>query len=171
MPDLDTLALLKEALDFFNDHPNFGLRRDRRATTYALAARIEAHLAALAAPAPIHPAIAIARDRWSRDGLVEIDEREHEVSEGTDGVWVRAWVLVPSRDLAPDDDQAADEDIRERYREVLSDLPDATRKIFLLHRVDGLDYKAIATTCGIAVADVERHIAAAILTLTRALDG
>ena len=36
---------LRESLDFFNDHPNFGLRRDRRRTTCQLAAEIDAALA------------------------------------------------------------------------------------------------------------------------------
>ena len=167
----DTLALLREALDFFNDHPNFSLRRDRRATTYALAARIDAHLAELATPAAIHPAVGIARARWSHDNFVEIDEGELEISEGNDGVWVRAWVLVPSGDLPPEDDPPADAITRARYREILVDLPDATREIFQLHRVEGLDYCAIATMRGITVADVERHVADAILALTRAFDG
>ena len=45
MPDHDARALLVEALDFFNDHPRFSLRRDRRRTSYDLASRIEAFLA------------------------------------------------------------------------------------------------------------------------------
>lgn len=37
-------AKLREALLFFNDHPNFSLRHDRRRTSYQLAAEIEALL-------------------------------------------------------------------------------------------------------------------------------
>jgi hypothetical protein len=36
---------LRDSLEFFNDHPNYGLRRDRRRTTYQLAAEIDAALA------------------------------------------------------------------------------------------------------------------------------
>lgn len=61
MSDRETLDLLKEALDFLNDHPNFGLRRDRRRTSYDLASRIDTHIAQLALPP--HPAIAEARAR------------------------------------------------------------------------------------------------------------
>lgn len=47
--DADTIAKLRaklgEALEFFNDAPNFGLRRDRRRTSYKLASEIEALVA------------------------------------------------------------------------------------------------------------------------------
>jgi DNA-directed RNA polymerase specialized sigma24 family protein len=46
MSDHDVRALLAEALDFFNDHPRFSLRRDRRRNSYELASRIEAFLSA-----------------------------------------------------------------------------------------------------------------------------
>ena len=36
---------LRESLEFFNDTPSFGLRRDRRRTSYQLAAEIDALLA------------------------------------------------------------------------------------------------------------------------------
>ena len=36
---------LRESLEFFNDTPSFGLRRDRRRTSYQLAAEIDAVLA------------------------------------------------------------------------------------------------------------------------------
>jgi RNA polymerase sigma-70 factor (ECF subfamily) len=40
-----------------------------------------------------------------------------------------------------------------------------TRAVFLLHRVDGLDYPAIAWRLGISVEGVERRIARAMLEL------
>ncbi len=46
MPDNDAIALLAEALEFFNDHPSFSLRRDRRRSSYELAARIDAYFRA-----------------------------------------------------------------------------------------------------------------------------
>ncbi len=92
------LVLLREALDLFNDRPNFSLRRDRDRTSYKLAARIDAHLAARGASEP-HPAIAIARARWSDDTDIVIDADETRASDGCDGTWVRAWLLVPKADF------------------------------------------------------------------------
>lgn len=51
MPDNDATALLAEALDFFNDHPSFSLRRDPSRTSYELASRIDAYFRALRQPA------------------------------------------------------------------------------------------------------------------------
>jgi DNA-directed RNA polymerase specialized sigma24 family protein len=42
-----------------------------------------------------------------------------------------------------------------------------TRAVFLLHRIDGLDYPAIAWRLRISVADVERRLARAICRLDR----
>jgi hypothetical protein len=36
--------LLKEALDLFNDHPNFRMRHDRTISSYDLAAKIDRYL-------------------------------------------------------------------------------------------------------------------------------
>ncbi len=59
---------------------------------------------------------------------------------------------------------------RQRYRAILEELPDATRVIFLLHRADGLDYRPIAALRGIAVVDVECHMAEAIALIAERLD-
>jgi hypothetical protein len=102
MPYPETLALLREALDLLNDRPNFGLRRDPHQTSYKLALRIEAHIAGFEAQAT-HPAIDIARRLWSDDHHIQVDQGEQEISEGQDGIWVRAWLLVEADDL-PDDE-------------------------------------------------------------------
>ena len=44
------------------------------------------------------------------------------------------------------------------------------REVFLMHRLESLGYPAIGERLGICVADVERHIAAAMLHLVRAMD-
>jgi RNA polymerase sigma-70 factor (ECF subfamily) len=44
-----------------------------------------------------------------------------------------------------------------------------SRQVFLAHRLDGLSYADIAQRTGLPVADVERHIADAILHLDREL--
>ncbi|EQB16519.1 hypothetical protein [Sphingobium fuliginis] len=63
MSDPDARALLVEALEFFNDHPRFSLRRDRRRDSYALASRIEAFLAR---DEMIPPVLATAPERYAR---------------------------------------------------------------------------------------------------------
>jgi len=44
-------------------------------------------------------------------------------------------------------------------------LPMAARTVFLLHRVDGLDYGQIAWRLGLDTKQVERHVARAVYTL------
>jgi len=44
------------------------------------------------------------------------------------------------------------------------------REVFLIHRLDDLGYPEIAERLGISIAQVERHIAGAMLRLARALD-
>jgi len=44
------------------------------------------------------------------------------------------------------------------------------REVFLMHRLDSLGYPEIAERLGISVAQVERHIAGAMLHISRALD-
>jgi hypothetical protein len=81
MSNPDTLSLLREALEFLNDRPSFGLRRDRGATSYALASRIDAHIAGLPAQDTEHPAVAVSRQQYRDDDRISIDEPEYHVSE------------------------------------------------------------------------------------------
>src|SRR3546814_18606552 len=87
MSDHDARALLIEALDFFNDHPRFSLRRDRRRTSYELAARIDAFLAPATAVLPI---VAAGRERWNKAQVLRIDQDEQNGKRDGDGYWVRA---------------------------------------------------------------------------------
>ena len=76
-------------------------------------------------------------------------------------------------ELAVPPDQASAIELgqmRERYRELVGLLPERMREVFLLHRVDGLSYKAIALQLGISVRTVEWHIAEAIVRIGRGLD-
>ncbi len=45
-----------------------------------------------------------------------------------------------------------------------------TRAVFLLHRLERLDYPEIGERLGLSVGEVERRIAAAMLYLVRAMD-
>jgi DNA-directed RNA polymerase specialized sigma24 family protein len=59
----------------------------------------------------------------------------------------------------------------QRYRDVLLGLPGETRMVFVLHASDGLDIAEIAPRLSISTRQVEAHLAAAILALSRKLDG
>lgn len=63
------------------------------------------------------------------------------------------------------------EQLRERYRAAVSALPARTREVFLLHRVDGLDYKEIAARLGMSYRTAEWHVAEAIVRIGRDLEG
>lgn len=168
MTQADTLALLREALEFLNDHPNFGLRRDPRQTSYKLAARIDHHLAITAPTITNHAAVAVARVRWAESASVRIDADELETRSDVEGHWVRAWVHVAA-DWLPIDSEppiAIDPAV---YRAAVMGLPPITRTIFLLHRADGLSYGAIADRTGLPTETVEQQIARALVLLGRNL--
>jgi hypothetical protein len=122
MPNPDARALLVEALDFFNDHPRFSFRRDRRRTSYELAARIDAFLAPDTAALPI---VAAARERRPNAHILRIDPDEQTVQRDGDGYWCGR-VRVDVADLA--DVGAAPID---RYARAVAALPDITRQVLL----------------------------------------
>ena len=71
----------------------------------------------------------------------------------------------------PDQGEAIEvEQMRERYRDVVASLPQRTREVFVLHRIDGLSYREIAVRLDISVRTVEWHIAEAIVRIRRGLD-
>ncbi|WP_264570442.1 MULTISPECIES: sigma-70 region 4 domain-containing protein [unclassified Sphingobium] len=162
MSDHDARALLQEALALFNDHPRFSLRGDRRRTSYALAARIDAYLGSDQAP---DPAIAIARERWSSAGLLRIDEDERTVMREDDAIWVRSWVRVGRASLGEIEPEVA-----ARYQAAVRSLPDTTRTILLFHQRESLSVSEIARRLQITSVEVERHIGEALASIASALD-
>ncbi|WP_232495742.1 RNA polymerase sigma factor [Novosphingobium kaempferiae] len=79
--------------------------------------------------------------------------------------------LLPEHD-APDDSDAlrtllAREKL-ERATTVLSTMPERTRSIFILCRMEGMRYAEIAKRFGISVSAVQKHMLRAIDTLTQA---
>lgn len=62
------------------------------------------------------------------------------------------------------------EQMRERYRAAVGALPPRTREVFLLHRVEGVGYKEIATQLGISIRTVEWHVGEALLSIGRDLE-
>ncbi|MFD1104448.1 RNA polymerase sigma factor [Sphingobium olei] len=164
MPPSEALDLLKEALDLFNDNANFALRRDRKRTSYKLAARIDDLLQRF--DGPRHLAIDEARERWSAASSIRIDPNERIVEQSPGGgYWVRAWVFVERPKL---DEPGTP--LRTRYEAALAVLPSLTREVLLAHRVDDLDYAAIAARFGITIGEVEQCIADALEAVSKALD-
>ncbi|QJU58458.1 hypothetical protein HL653_12390 [Sphingomonas sp. AP4-R1] len=162
MSDHDARALLVEALAFFNDHPRFSLRRDRRRTSYELAARIDAFLAPDTAVPPI---VAAARERWANTHILRIDPDEQTVQHDGDGYWVRAWVHVDAAGLAGVGAAPID-----RYGRAVAALPEITRQVLLADFLGREDFTAIAVRFGITTQEVEQHIADALAAIAQALD-
>jgi RNA polymerase sigma-70 factor (ECF subfamily) len=73
--------------------------------------------------------------------------------------------------VPPEQGQAIElEQMRRRYREIVLTLPPRMREVFVLHRVEELSYKEIATRLDISIRTVEWHIAEAIVRISRGLD-
>lgn len=61
------------------------------------------------------------------------------------------------------------DDMLSRYRSALGELPERTREVFMLHRVDELSYREIATKIGISTKAIEYHMTKALAHLDPAL--
>lgn len=162
MSDHDARAPLAEALDFFNDHPRFSLRRDRRRNSYDLASRIEASLSAVSGPAD--SVIAEARDRWASSSFLQVEADEHIVMRDEQGFWVRAWVRIDPAGVSEIDRVTA-----ERYCQAVAALTDLTRSVLLAHQQDGQSITQIAERLGLTTQEAERHIADALTTIGRTI--
>ena len=62
------------------------------------------------------------------------------------------------------------EDMMHAYRRALGELPERTRNVFLLHRVDELTYKQISGRLGISIPTVQYHVARALAHIDAALE-
>lgn len=58
-------------------------------------------------------------------------------------------------------------DLLRTYQAALDGLPEKTRQVFLMHRVDEMSYKAIHKALGISVATVEYHMMKALTHIAR----
>ena len=62
-------------------------------------------------------------------------------------------------------------DLKEKVDEIIEELPDRQKEIFILSRTDGLSHKEIAEKLGITSKTVEYHISLAIKNLKDRLRG
>jgi RNA polymerase sigma-70 factor (ECF subfamily) len=67
-------------------------------------------------------------------------------------------------------DLVAAEECLNRMRCALDGVSGRTRAIFLMHRLDGLDYTEISQYLSLTVSAVEKHIASALAVLAEAND-
>ena len=51
----------------------------------------------------------------------------------------------------------------------VANLPDGARRVFRLHKIDGMSHAEVAATLGISKSGVEKHIAVAMRHLRAAL--
>lgn len=65
--------------------------------------------------------------------------------------------------------QTADRQSLRHLRAVLDELPERTRQVFALNRIEGLSYGQVAQRMGISESSVQKHLARALLHATRRL--
>lgn len=58
----------------------------------------------------------------------------------------------------------------QRFRDALARLPNLPAQIFRMHAREGQDYSQIAVQLRISISQVERHLAAALAQLAKALE-
>ncbi|MPT49274.1 MAG: sigma-70 family RNA polymerase sigma factor [Sphingobium sp.] len=97
------------------------------------------------------------------------------VDENRRKKWIADQPVEETYDIIASTDPLQDEVIaaRERLRlvnDALEQLPERTRTIFLLHRIEGRKYREIAETIGISQSAVEKHIARAALFLAERME-
>lgn len=94
---------------------------------------------------------------------IAVDIHRHERFMATD---VTDATTLDIADAAPLQDEVLATRARlERVQQGLAMLPDRTREIFLMHRIEGAKYREIATRLGLSQSAVEKHIAKAALFL------
>jgi len=80
--------------------------------------------------------------------------------------------LLEVMDKSPLQDEVIEARARLKHvSEGLAKMSPRTREVFLMHRLDGLKYREIATALGISQSAVEKHIAKATLFLVEWMEG
>lgn len=93
-----------------------------------------------------------------------------------DARWRRLVTDTPideDRQLASPPEQSLNleaEDVKRQYQRVIDQLPEKTRRIYLMHRLGGRTYIEIAQEMDLSVKAIEYHISAALKALVRGVD-
>jgi RNA polymerase sigma-70 factor (ECF subfamily) len=76
--------------------------------------------------------------------------------------------LVAFADDRPSqEEEAAARQTLERLTAIVKELPERTREVFVLNRIDGLNYAQTAERLGISESAVQKHLAKALLYVTQ----
>lgn len=81
--------------------------------------------------------------------------------------------LDEQRDMATPPDQSwgiEAADLLRLYEDAIEGLPEKTRRVFLMHRVEELSYRQIHEQLGISIATVEYHMMKALAHIARSVD-
>lgn len=72
-------------------------------------------------------------------------------------------------DRPSQEDEADARQKLDRLRSIVAELPERTRQIFVLNRIEGLSYAETAERLGISESSVQKHLAKALLHVTKRL--
>lgn len=97
-----------------------------------------------------------------------VDHIRETVRRRTDAV--AAGDLAGLADERPSLEDAADARQRlDRLRRIVQELPERTRRVFVLNRIDGLTHREVAVRLGISDSSVQKHLAKALRHVMRRL--
>lgn len=95
------------------------------------------------------------------------EARDREWTESVHGVSTGGEEIADSADAADRGIEAEQE--AQRLAKAIAELPDGARRVFELHKIDGLSHADVADRLGISKSGVEKHMAVAMKHLRRAL--
>lgn len=79
---------------------------------------------------------------------------------------------IINEDFISDDEstQTTDDQKKQKMKQILSKMPDASKEAFLMNRVQGLKYKDIAEELDISVKAVEKRMSVALQTIRKEIE-
>ncbi len=149
----------------------FAARLNSRAEAEDLVQDLYIRLAGMESVGPIDNPSALLHRIGSNLMLDRLRSQKRATTRDND--WRSAHTIsVAGHEIA--DEPPADEVVASRQRlkalvEAVEDLPEKTRQAFRLHKLEGHSHAETARRMGISVSTVEKHISAALKTLTRRL--
>lgn len=95
-----------------------------------------------------------------------VDHIRQNASRRTDALAPEDMAHVPDEGPSVEAAASARQEL-ERLRALIGDLPERTRRIFVLNRIEGLTYAQVARRMGISESSVQKHLAAALRHVMR----